>query len=64
MPHLNLLWSPVALRGVQRAYRFLAEKDKDAARAAAGVIRKQAAILKRYPQAGRLTTLTRNTENS
>ena len=53
MPHLKLVWSPDALLGVQRAYRFLVEKDKDAARAAAGAIRKQAAILKKYPQAGR-----------
>jgi plasmid stabilization system protein ParE len=53
MPHLKLVWSPHALLGVQRAYRFLAQKDKDAARAAAGAIRKQAAILKKYPQAGR-----------
>ena len=55
MPYLKLVWSPRALLGVQRAYRFLVEKDKDAAKAAAGAIRKQAAILKKYPQAGRPT---------
>ena len=53
MPYLKLLWSPDALLGVQRAYRFLAGKNRDAARAAAGAIRKQAAILQKYPQAGR-----------
>jgi len=53
MPHLKLVWSPNALLGVQRAYRFLVEKDRDAAKAAASAIRKQAALLKKYPQAGR-----------
>lgn len=55
MPRLKLVWSPYALLGVQRAYRFLAEKDRDAAKAAAGNIRKQAAILKKFPSAGRPT---------
>lgn len=53
MPRLKLVWSPSALLGVQRAYRFLAEKDKDAAKAAAETIRKQSAILKKFPSAGR-----------
>lgn len=53
MPHLKLLWTPDALRGVERAYRFLADKNPDAAQAAAGAIRRQAAILQRYPNAGR-----------
>jgi toxin ParE1/3/4 len=53
MPHLKLVWSPDALLGVRWAYRFLVEKDKDAARAAAGSLRRQAAILAKYPQAGR-----------
>ncbi|MDR2892192.1 MAG: type II toxin-antitoxin system RelE/ParE family toxin [Deltaproteobacteria bacterium] len=53
MPHLSLVWLPSALAGVQRAYRFLADKDKNAAKAAAGAIRKQAAILKKFPHAGR-----------
>lgn len=53
MPRLELVWSPSALRGIQRAYRFLAEKDKGAAKAAAGAIRKQAALLKTFPGAGR-----------
>lgn len=53
MPHLTLLWTPNALQGVQRAYRFLAEKDLDAARAAARAIRRQALILQKFPNAGR-----------
>jgi len=53
VPHLKLVWSPDALSGVQRVYRFLAEKDKDAAKAAAGAIRKQAALLTKFPSAGR-----------
>jgi len=53
MPRLKLVWSPYALLGVQRAYRFLAEKDREAAQAAAETIRKHAAILKKFPSAGR-----------
>lgn len=53
MPHLRLLWTPNALQGVQKAYRFLAEKDPDAAMAAAGAIRRQAVILQKFPSAGR-----------
>ena len=53
MPRLKLVWSSSALLGVQRAYRFLAEKDRAAAQAAAGAIRKYAAILEKFPNAGR-----------
>lgn len=53
MPRLKLVWSPDALLGVQRAYRFLAEKNREAAQAAAGAIRKHAAILRTFPNAGR-----------
>ena len=53
MPHLTLLWTPNALQGVQKAYRFLAEKDPDAAKAAVGAIRRQVAILRKFPNAGR-----------
>jgi len=53
MPHLTVRWTPNALQGVHRAYRFLAEKDPDAARAAAGAIRRQAVILGKFPNAGR-----------
>lgn len=53
MPHLTLVWSPAALLSVQRLYRFLVEKDRDAAQAAVGAIRKYAAILEKFPNAGR-----------
>jgi len=53
MPYLKLEWSPDAIQGIQRAYRFLAGKDQDAANAAADALRKQAAILKQFPNAGR-----------
>jgi len=53
MPRLKLVWLPDALLDVQRAYRFLAQKDKDAAKVAAGAIRKQAALLTKFPGAGR-----------
>lgn len=55
MPHLKLVWLPSALQGVQRAYRFLAEKDRDVAQAAVVTIRKHAAILRKFPNAGRPT---------
>ncbi len=50
---MKLVWSPAALLGVQRLYRFLAGKDRDAAQAAVGAIRKYAAILEKFPNAGR-----------
>lgn len=54
MPHVKLVWSPYAFLGVQLAYRFLAEKHSDVVKAAAGIIKKQAALLKKFPGAGRL----------
>lgn len=53
MPYLK--WSDNAVRGVQKAYRFLAEKDREAAMAAARAIKKHAAVLARFPEAGRPT---------
>ena len=52
MPYL-VKWLPQAIQGVQKAYRFLAEKDLDAAKAAAGAILQQAHILEKFPNAGR-----------
>lgn len=49
----RLIWSPEALMDVQRLYRFLAEKNADAARRAAGAIREGAQIIADHPQAGR-----------
>jgi len=51
VPHL--IWSPPALADVQRLYRFLALKDKDAARLAIKTIRTGVKILAHQPEAGR-----------
>jgi len=51
MPHLR--WTPSALQDVQRAYRFLAEKNVDAARRAAKTIREGVKILANQPEIGR-----------
>ena len=51
MPRLT--WSPPALADVQRLYRFLAAKDKDAARRAIETIRAGVKILAHQPEAGR-----------
>lgn len=50
---MKLVWSPAALLSVQRLYRFLVEKDRDAAQSAVAAIRKYAAILEKFPSAGR-----------
>lgn len=49
----ELIWSPEALADVQRLYRFLAEKNPDAARRAASSIRDGIQIIADYPHAGR-----------
>ena len=49
----QLIWSPEALADVQRLYRFLAEKNPDAARRAAGAIRDGMQIIADHPDAGR-----------
>ena len=46
-------WSPRAVSGIQKAYRFLAEKDADAAKAAAQALLQHADILEAFPNAGR-----------
>ncbi|MDL2226631.1 type II toxin-antitoxin system RelE/ParE family toxin [Deltaproteobacteria bacterium OttesenSCG-928-M10] len=51
MPHLK--WTENSLRGVQKVYRFLAQYDLEAAKAAVKTIQNKAAILKRHPEAGR-----------
>lgn len=51
----SLIWSPEALADVQRLYRFLAEKNPDAARRAAGAIRSGMQIVAEYPEVGRPT---------
>jgi plasmid stabilization system protein ParE len=49
----RLIWSPRALADVQRLYRFLALKDKDAARHAIKTIRAGVKILSHQPEVGR-----------
>lgn len=49
----QLIWSPAALRDVERLYKFLAEKNPDAARRAAKAIREGMQILRDQPVAGR-----------
>ena len=51
MPHL--IWAPTALLDVQRLYRFLAEKNLDAATNAVKAIRGSVKILAAQPEAGR-----------
>jgi len=49
----QLIWSPEALADVQRLYRFLAEKNPDAARRAAIAIRDGMQIVSDHPDVGR-----------
>lgn len=49
----RLIWSPAALRDVQRLYRFLAEKNSDAAKRAVKTIRDSVKILASQPGIGR-----------
>ena len=51
MPHL--IWTPSALQDVHRVYRFLAEKNIDAAKRAAKAIRDGVKILAHQPEVGR-----------
>ena len=49
----QLIWSPAALRDVERLYRFLADKNPDAARRAAKSIREGMQISRDQPGVGR-----------
>lgn len=51
MPHL--IWSPPALRDIQRLYRFVAVKNPDAAKRAVRAIRQGVKVLGHQPQVGR-----------
>lgn len=50
----RLIWSPDALRDVQRLYRFLAAKNIEAARRAVNSIREGVKVIARQPGIGRL----------
>lgn len=49
----QLIWSPTALRDVDRLHRFLVEKNASAAREAIKAIRTHVNILAQQPGAGR-----------
>lgn len=49
----RLIWTPPALRDVQRLYRFLNEKNSDAAKRAVKVIRDGMKIIAQQPEVGR-----------
>lgn len=49
----RLIWSPPALRDVQRLYRFLAEKSPAAAQRAVKAIREGVKVLAHQPGVGR-----------
>lgn len=49
----RLIWVSSALRDVQRLYRFLAEKNGDAAKRAVEAIRNGVQIIAQHPEAGR-----------
>ena len=49
----RLIWSPSALRDVQRLYRFLAPKNLDAAKRAVAAIRQGVKVLEQQPGVGR-----------
>jgi len=51
MPHL--IWAPAALLDIQRLYRFLAEKNIDAAKNAVKAIRGSVKVLATQPEVGR-----------
>lgn len=49
----RLIWSPSAVGDVQRIYRFLAEKNMDAAQRFVKVIRSGVQIIAQHPEVGR-----------
>lgn len=49
----RLIWSPPALRDIQRLHRFLADQNPDAAKRAVKAIRQGVKLLGHQPHAGR-----------
>ncbi len=49
----RLIWSPSALRDVQRLYRFLARKNLDAAKRSVKAIRAGVKAIVQHPEIGR-----------
>lgn len=49
----RLVWTPRALADLDRLHRFLAERDRDAARRAVRAIREGMRLIEAHPEAGR-----------
>jgi plasmid stabilization system protein ParE len=49
----QLIWSPAALRDIQRLYRFIAPKNPSAATRAVWAIREGMQIVAEHPEAGK-----------
>lgn len=49
----QLIWTPDALRAIQRCYRFLVPKNPDAASRAVKAIREHMLVLESHPAIGR-----------
>jgi plasmid stabilization system protein ParE len=49
----RLIWSPAALRDIQRLYRFIAPKNPSAATRAVRAIREGMQIVAEHPEAGK-----------
>ena len=49
----RLVWTPRALADLDRLHRFLAGRDRDAARRAVRVIREGMRLIEAHPEAGR-----------
>jgi plasmid stabilization system protein ParE len=49
----RLVWTPRALADLDRLHRFLAERDRDAARRAVRAIRDGMRLIEAHPEAGR-----------
>ena len=52
MPYI-VIWAEGAGKGLEKAYRFLAEKSAEAAVAAIKTIREKTLLLEQFPNAGR-----------
>ena len=50
----RLIWSPTALLDIRRLYRFLADKNVDAAKRAIKTIRESVKLMAGQPRVGRL----------
>lgn len=49
----RLIWSPAALRDIERLHGFLSPRNRDASRRAIAAIRQGTKLLSQHPEAGR-----------